>query len=291
MAGAGRFVYPNIADSSAASQQVTNFMKRFFEAKSTKNVAETMAFFHPDVNYVDATLGGAYWTFTYSSLEGVFAAFMPGWGNGTSYATRITGSKQNGAVIEFTDTPELFGGDLRIIGSLSFKDGLIHRWIDVWDFRGFDNNFGFGTAATASFFEGTVTTPADTTMTGVVNNLVGALSAGDHAAAAALFSYDAIFEDQALKSQHAGSINIGRFLERAVANLPYGTGSSLQIARGTSKGGGYEFVGSAASQVNMGTAILVLNDDGLITRFTVVYNSLLLPAGVYDTLRAAVPAA
>jgi hypothetical protein len=277
------FNYPDVADTSASTISLARFMKRFFIAKTSQDVAATMEFFHPDVVYIDATIGGPYWTFNYTQLEGVFAAFMPGWGNGKSYATRILGSKTNGCMLAFTDTPELFGGDLRLMGSLSFKEGKIVRWIDNWDWRSFDNLFGFGQAATADFFESTVTTSASGDMTNVVNNLSTALAAGDAAAAAALFSVDAVFEDMSLRNEVQGRIMIQRFLERAVATLPYGTGSSLQLARGTAKGGGYEFKGSAASTLQMGNIALVLEDE-VITRFTAAYDASRLPTAVFDNL-------
>ena len=31
------------------------------------------------------------------------------------------------------DTPELFGGELRILAAVDFRDGKIVRWVDYWD--------------------------------------------------------------------------------------------------------------------------------------------------------------
>ena len=45
----------------------------------------------------------------------------------------------NGSVlVQFTDTPELFGGELRIFGAIDIVDGKIVRWVDYWDASSFD---------------------------------------------------------------------------------------------------------------------------------------------------------
>jgi len=277
--------YPDIADSSAATLSLTVFVKEFFKAKTAKNVNATMAFFHPDVIYIDSTLGGPGWTFDYNGVLATFTQFMPFWGNGKSYPTRILGSIENGAMIAFVDTPELFGGELRLLGSLSFKQGKIVRWIDSWDFRSFDNLFGFTKATTQNFFASTVHSVAKIEMVRVVTKLTNAFSSGNATAAIGLFSSDAVFEDNALRNEIQGSIMIGRFFSRALATLPYGVGSSLQLTRGTKIGGGYEFKGSVASHVQMGNVLLVL-DNEVITRMTVIYDASLLPVAVFNTLVA-----
>jgi len=232
-----------------------------------------MSFFHPDVIYIDATLAGPGWTFNYDGLYGVFSAFMPGWGTGLSYPTRILGSKENGALVFFTDTPQLFGGDLRILGSISFKDNLIIRWIDVWDWRPFDNLYGFGRGVTTDLYPSlAATTPASPGITALVNSLVAAFSSGSHAAAESLFHNDAVLEDMALRVEVQGSINIGRYFSRTIAKLAYGTGSSLRITRGIDIGGGYEFIGSASSGVPYGH-IAIVADEGKIVRFTANYDA------------------
>ena len=38
-----------------------------------------------------------------------------------------------------TDTPELFGGELRILAAIDFADGKIVRWVDYWDSSAFDD--------------------------------------------------------------------------------------------------------------------------------------------------------
>jgi hypothetical protein len=37
------------------------------------------------------------------------------------------------------DTPELFGGELRILAAIDFRDGKIVRWVDYWDAGPYDD--------------------------------------------------------------------------------------------------------------------------------------------------------
>ena len=38
-----------------------------------------------------------------------------------------------------TDTPEMFGGELRILAAVDFADGKIVRWVDYWDASAYDS--------------------------------------------------------------------------------------------------------------------------------------------------------
>src|ERR1022692_331754 len=51
---------------------------RFFETKTSCDVAGTMSYFSPSLaSYIDATLG---WDFgSYDALKAVFEQYMPGW--------------------------------------------------------------------------------------------------------------------------------------------------------------------------------------------------------------------
>jgi hypothetical protein len=42
------------------------------------------------------------------------------------------------ALVYMTDTPEMFGGELRILAAVDFADGKIVRWIDYWDASAYD---------------------------------------------------------------------------------------------------------------------------------------------------------
>ena len=52
---------------------------------------------------------------------------MPGWAPpARSYATRILAGDTS-ALVQMTDTPELFGGELRILAAIDVADGKIVR--------------------------------------------------------------------------------------------------------------------------------------------------------------------
>jgi hypothetical protein len=93
------------------------------------------------LTYIDAALG---WPFyNKKGMTEIFEMYMPKWPPpGLSYPTRITGDTHS-ALVAFTDTPELFGGEIRILAAIDFKDGKVVRWIDYWDGR----SFGAETAA------------------------------------------------------------------------------------------------------------------------------------------------
>jgi hypothetical protein len=100
-----------------------------------------MEFISRDLSvYVDATLG---WELNgYDALKEVWAQYMPTWGEGRSYPTRILGEVNGGTgsvMLEFTDTPELFGGDMRVLGAVDVVDGKITRWADYWDSAAYDS--------------------------------------------------------------------------------------------------------------------------------------------------------
>ncbi len=150
-----------------------------------------MTYFAKDkVLYIDASSGGI-WP-NWDSLNKIFTTYMPKWpASGLSYPTRIYGDAHS-ALVAFTDTPELFGKELRILGAVSFDDnGKIIRWMDYWDGRSSQR----------------VTAPLKPTYPTVFHDDVGnatgkihdvttalntAFAAGDAKAAAAMFSYDAV---------------------------------------------------------------------------------------------------
>ena len=49
-------------------------------------------------------------------------------------------SNETSALIRMVDTPELFGGELRILAAVDFADGKIVRWVDYWDSSSFDDD-------------------------------------------------------------------------------------------------------------------------------------------------------
>lgn len=265
--------YPDIADTSGASPELADFMKAFFSAKTRHNVDETMSFFAPDmVTYIDASIG---WDLVgFSAVKATYQQFMPTWpASAKSYPTRILGDMSGGAVVAFTDTPELFGGELRVLGTIDFKNGKIVRWVDTWDFNAYDNLFGLTKTQVADFHQAAVGESAATGMRTVASSLCAALSTGNHAAAAALFSSDAMYEDMALRVQVQGRIDIQRYLSRTVMRLPFGAGVTLRHTLGSAKGGGFEWKGGTESPVPYGVSALTLDANGLITRMTTVYDA------------------
>ena len=122
---------------AAPATSLAGVLNRFFETKTACDVEGTMSYFSPDLaSYIDATLG---WDFdSYEALQDVFTQYMPNWGPpARSYATKIL-SGEASALVHMVDTPELFGGELRILAAIDFADGKIVRWVDYWDSATFD---------------------------------------------------------------------------------------------------------------------------------------------------------
>src|SRR3712207_3350291 len=124
--------------AEAPDPPLAGTFETFFETKTAGDVEGTMSYFSPDlVTYIDATLG---WVFdSYDSLKAVFEQYMPKWlPPAPSYATAVL-SNETSALVHMTDTPELFGGELRILAAIDFVDGKIVRWVDYWDSSSFDD--------------------------------------------------------------------------------------------------------------------------------------------------------
>jgi hypothetical protein len=270
--------YPDIADTSAATPELVAFMKAFFAAKSRAKLDETMSFLSPDlINYSDVTLGAE--NLGWAAIRATFARLMPNWpATALSYPTRLVGDMTS-ALVAFTDTPELFGGELRILGTVDFKDGKIVRWLDFWDARGFPNTFGlpFKTLAVpAQYYAARVGENADPRLQQVAHALVTAMSTGNVGAAAALFASDAIYEDMVLRNQIQGRLAISRYLTRSLALLPHGMGCTYSHSVGSSQGGAVEWFGAGTTLVRAGVTALLLDQSGLITRATSIYDGNLL---------------
>jgi hypothetical protein len=117
--------------------------------------------------------------------------------------SRILGDTRS-ALVAFTDTPELFGGELCIHGAVDFADDKVLRWVDYWDATGFDENL-YRTLRTKPEkfpvdFKGVIIgTNASPRIVTIATRLQQAFAAGD-APAALLFSYDAVYEDMTLRA-------------------------------------------------------------------------------------------
>jgi len=133
--------FPTVVDARHANKEAVDLFNRFFATKSRHDCNATMEFISRDLSvYADATLG---WEFNgYDALKEVWARYMPTWGEGRSYPARILGEVNGGTgsvMLEFTDTPELFGGDLRVLGAVDVVHGKITRWADYWDSAAYDS--------------------------------------------------------------------------------------------------------------------------------------------------------
>ncbi|HXX04350.1 MAG TPA: hypothetical protein VEJ37_08445, partial [Xanthobacteraceae bacterium] len=250
--------------------------KSYFTAKSEhKPAATTDHFSEAHLTYIDAALG---WPFySKKGMTDLFEQYMPKWPpTGLSYPTRITGDMHS-AVVAFTDTPELFGGEIRILAAIDFKDGKIVRWIDYWDGR----SYGAETAAKfrtppdkfpTNFDYDVASEGASPKIKDVAQKLAVALSSGDAKAAAGLFSNDAAYLDRALRVRVLGQLAIGNYLGRVSGTIPYGKGSKLVHVVGSDQGGGYEWTNDGSS-VKRGIVSIELNGTGQIERLDTTWDN------------------
>src|SRR5262249_7182421 len=111
-----------------------------------------------------------------------------------------------------------------------------------------------------------------------------ALGAGDTGRAGGLFSYDAVFEDMALRAQLRGQAAIARYLRRALPGLPYARASVRHVA-GAGRGRGYQWRAGGQPGV-VGAAAPRAGQDGKITKFTVVWDGSLLDDRAITALAA-----
>lgn len=275
--------YPDVTDTSHASERVAHIFRGFFSAKSRHDPDELMTYFsRTDAFYIDASSGNV-WP-DWQALSDVFHAFLPSAPpEALSYPLRIVGDEHS-AMVEFEDTPELFGSELRILGSVTFDDrGKIVRWIDYWDGRSSLRQTSIGPAYPTDFKDGG--TPASSLVRQAVSRLHEAFAAGDAAAAVASMSFDAVLEDMAAHTRVRGHLQIQRYLSRALGRLPYGPGASVANIEGGHLGGGYEWHAAAtAAPMRRGHTALELDRNGQISRVTAVYDSGLLSDSDYRSL-------
>jgi ketosteroid isomerase-like protein len=261
--------YPDIADTSHATAAAAAFFRSFFTAKTGKDIEATHAHFHPGKTvYFDATLG---WALTANAdVRNMWEQYMPRWPAGAkSYPTRILGDMTS-AVVFVTDTPELFGGEIRTISIADLEDGKIVRLVDYWDGRGFGAELAGSLRVPADSYPHDLGVSTVTSRPGPVaaaaRELTAAFAAGDADRAGELFSYDAVFEDMALRTQLRGQAAIVRYLRRALPALPYARASVRHVA-GAGQGGGYEWradgqrVAVGAAPLRLGAGTVVTSQD------------------------------
>ncbi len=268
-------IYPDVVDTSHATPQAAAFFKSYFTAKSEhKPLPTTDHFSEAHLTYIDAALG---WPFyNKKGMTDIFEMYMPKWPpTGLSYPTRISGDSHS-ALVAFTDTPELFGGEIRILAAIDFKDGTVVRWIDYWDGR----SFGAETAAKmrtppdkfpTNFDYDVASEGASAKIKDVSQKLANAFAAGDSAGAAALFTNDAVYLDRALRVRILGKQAIGKYLARVLATTAYGKGSKLMHVVGSDEGGGFEWTNDRSS-VKRGIVAIDLNGAGQIVRLDTTWD-------------------
>ncbi|WP_432945545.1 hypothetical protein ACQPXM_05830 [Kribbella sp. CA-253562] len=279
VARAGSPVHPAGAlDVRYASSDVVRLLVRYFEDKSSADVDATMSHFsRAKLTYIDAVLGWP--SYSWAEQRARFAQFMPSWpASGRSYPTRIQGDA-GGAVVHFTNTPELFGQEIRAIAVVGIERGKIVRWIDYWEGRQFPLADIAALRLPADQFppdfrESTVISRAAPALRRTAESLVAALAVGKPADAAKVFAEDAVLDDLALHATVVGRRSIEAFLTRSLDVLPYGRRSAIRHVTGSAQGGGFEW--TSTSPVPRGVTSLELDRSGRIARLTSTWDSSLL---------------
>ena len=262
---------------AASTSPLPAVLDAFFETKTARDVEGTMSYFSPNLEaYIDATLG---WDLdNYDTLKAVFEQYMPNWAPpARSYASKMLGGETS-ALVYMVDTPELFGGELRILAAIDFADGKIVRWIDYWDSSAFDTALYDQLRVPADSFprdfkDARVPTRAAPELVGAATALQQAFAAADASAAGGLMHIDVVLVDMALRTQVIGRIETVRYLERVLGQVPYGHSSNLRHIVGGRGGGGFEWTAGPDTDWLAGITAVELDADGLITAITSVYDS------------------
>ena len=263
--------------TTTSESRLATRLSEFFRTKTAADVDGTMAYFAPDMaTYIDATLG---WDFdSFAALKAAIQQYMPTWKPpARSYATKILAGPDS-ALVHMTDTPELFGGELRILAAVDFADGKIVRWVDYWDSTDYDTDIYQQFRTQADLFptdlkDTRVPAAAAPEMVKAATALQQAFAAGDAAAAAAVMHTDVVLADMALRTQVIGRNGTVRYLDRVLGRVPYGRASTFRHVVGGSAGGGFEWTAGPGLGGLNGITALELDADGLITAITSVYDS------------------
>jgi ketosteroid isomerase-like protein len=266
----------NPRTESAADSHLPATLERLLATKTACDLDATMSYFAPDlVAYVDATLG---WDLTgHTALRAVFESCMPDWGPGArSYATEILAG-QDSALVVMVDSAELFGEELRVLVAVDFVDGRVVRWVGYWDSSAYDTGLydqfrGPSGRAPRELEHSAVPSRADPGLMDAAAALQAAFAAGDAATAAAAMHPDVVLVDQALRTQVVGRFEVTRYLDRVLATVPYGEGSTLRHVVGGPRGGGFEWTAAPDHAHVVGLSALELGVDGAVTRITTVYD-------------------
>ena len=273
-------------DVTHATPLLVQRVNNLFRDKTARDVERFMSHFSRNpLYYTDATLG--WYVPSWATLQATFAQYMPTWPDtARSYATRIIGD-ENSAIVEFVDSPELFGHEIRAIAAVDFRDGLIVREVDYWDGRhfGIDAVNALRTPDAqfpTTYSEQYIAERSSPALRPVLDRLRAALAAGD---TSGLFAEDAVFEDLALHTEFAGALAIDAYVSRAYTRLPYGLGTTVRRTLGSGRGGGYEWIGNGFPGSH-GIIAVELDAADRITRFTAAWDASRLGDAAMATLLA-----
>jgi hypothetical protein len=273
-------------DATHATPLLVQRVNRLFRDKTARDVDRFMSHFSQNpLYYTDATLG--WYVPSWAGLDAIFEQYMPTWPDtARSYATRIIGD-ENSAIVEFVDSPELFGHEIRVIAAVDFRDGLIVREVDYWDGRhfGIDAVNALRTPDAqfpTTYGEEFIAERSSPALRRVLDRLRAALAVGD---TTGLFAEDAIFEDLALHTEFVGALAIDAYVSRAYTRLPYGLGTTVRRTLGSGRGGGYEWIGSGFFGSH-GIIAVEVDAADLISRFTVTWDGSRLDDAAMATLLA-----
>lgn len=264
---------PNPAlDASHATPRLTQLITSLSRDKTSRSVDATMAHFSRNpMFYTDATLG--WYMPSWEALRAVFAQYMPAWpATARSYPTEIIGDEHS-AIMIATNSPELFGHEIRLIAAVDFHAGRVVRQVDYWDGR------HFGIDATnqlrvpqaqfpRTYGEDVVHEQTPVALRRVAARLNAALDTGD---TAGLFTPDATFEDLALRTRLIGPLAIDAYIRRAFRTLPYCSGSTIRHTVGSRQGGGYEWI-NEDNEVDHGIVAFELDERQQISRLITTWD-------------------
>ncbi|MFD5830852.1 hypothetical protein [Lentzea sp. NPDC060358] len=275
-------------DVTHASPELVTLLSGYFTAKTGRRVDETMSYFASEMAYVDATLG---WSWHgWAELHAAFGEYMPNWADtAQAYPTAVLGDTGS-AVVRFTDTPELFGHEIRGIAAISFTGGKISRWVDYWDGRQFTLDGIAGQRLPAGQFpsdlgEGLGGDSRTAAIQPIAHRVAAALSAAEPAAAVELFSDDVVLEDLSLRTTITGRRAVARYLDRSLPHLPYGAGSKVRHVLGGASGGGFEWI-SGSGPVPHGIVAVSADGTGVVDRLSAAWDASLLTDDALGRLQA-----
>ena len=266
-----------------ASAELGDFFADFFAAKNARDLDRTMSFFSPDLRtYTDATLG---WNLTsFAVLRALYAQYMPTWGpNARSEPTHIFGHGPRVA-LAFTDSPELFGAELRILGVVDLGGGELARWVADWNGRavapGLYHQLRAATPARPPWPDAGAelpTGPADAALS-------EAFSQGDAATIEAALAPEAILKDLPLQLTIRGRAAITRFLTATLPLLPYGHGVRWATSLPATSGAAEWTPPTPAWPAMRGLTTVGRNARGEIERLDSMYDARLIPDEQLATL-------